>query len=543
MNLRENQKEIERLIALACMMILAACSATPTYKTGEDKSHNNFSLLELSILDLQSKMELGELSSQQITELYLDRILAIDKDGPKLNSVIEINPDALEIAAAMDKERAAGKVRGPMHGIPVMIKDNIDTADQMMTTAGATALIGNYAKEDAFLVKKLRESGAVLLGKTNLSEWANFRSFKSSSGWSSRGGQTNNPYVLDRNPCGSSSGSGAAVSANLCAVTIGTETNGSIVCPSNANGVVGIKPTVGLISRSGVIPISFSQDTAGPMARSVSDAALFLGALVGVDDRDSKSKESAGHSHSDYSQFLNEDGLRGKRIGVWTSKLSMHYGVEPAMESILKRMEEAGAELVDLDEIVPDSGDMGGKSFLRMQYEFKDGLNKYLETASPSSGVKTLADIIAHNRGNEAEAMPYFKMGILELSETRGDLQADEYLAIRDSITDRARKGIDDTLSAHDLDVIFAPTGGPAWCSDPVNGDRGAGGSSSPAAWAGYPIITVPAASVHGLPIGVSFIGSAWSESTLIEIAYGFEQLTQARKVPAFKESLEDTVN
>ncbi|QXD25905.1 amidase [Opitutia bacterium ISCC 51] len=516
------------------ILFLSGCGEPGMEEPGPTASYNEFPLLEASIQELQSKMELGELSSQQITELYLDRILAIDKDGPKLNSVIEINPDALEIAAAMDEERAAGMVRGPMHGIPVMIKDNIDTADQMMTTAGATALIGNYAKEDAFLVKKLRESGAVLLGKTNLSEWANFRSFKSSSGWSSRGGQTKNPYVLDRNPCGSSSGSGAAVSANLCAVTIGTETNGSIVCPSNANGVVGIKPTVGLISRSGVIPISFSQDTAGPMARSVSDAALFMGALVGVDDRDSKSKESAGHSHDDYTQFLNEDGLRGKRIGVWTSKLSMHYGVEPAMESILKRMEEAGAVLVGLDEIVPDSGDMGGKSFLRMQYEFKDGLNKYLETASPSSGVKTLADIIAHNRENEAEAMPYFKMGILELSETRGDLQEDKYLDIRDSITDRTREGIDEAMSSHDLDAIFAPTGGPAWCSDPVNGDRGVGGSSSPCAWAGYPIITVPAASVHGLPLGVSFMGRAWSEGELIEIAYGFEQLTQARKAPEF---------
>ena len=358
------------------ILFLLGCVKPVTQGPLPTMNYNEFPLLEASISELQAKMQSGGMTSREITELYLDRILAIDKDGPRLNSVIEINPEALEIADVLDQERAAGKVRGPMHGIPVMIKDNIDTADKMMTTAGATALIGNYAKEDAFLVKKLRESGAVLLGKTNLSEWANFRSFKSSSGWSSRGGQTNNPYVLDRNPCGSSSGSGAAVSANLCTVTIGTETNGSIVCPSNANGVVGIKPTVGLISRSGVIPISFSQDTAGPMARSVSDAAVFLGTLVGVDDRDSTSKESSGHSHSDYTQFLNEDGLRGKRIGIWTSKLSMHYGVKSAMDSILKRMEEAGAELVNLDEIVPDSGDMGGKSFIRMQYEFKDGLNK-----------------------------------------------------------------------------------------------------------------------------------------------------------------------
>ena len=499
---------------------------------------NSFPLLELSVRDLQEKMESGELTSRQITELYLDRILAIDKNGPKLNSVIEINPDALVIADSMDQERAEGTVRGLMHGIPVMIKDNIDTADEMMTTAGATALLGNYAKEDAFLVKQLRESGAVLLGKTNLSEWANFRSFKSSSGWSSRGGQTRNPYVLDRNPCGSSAGSGAAVSANLCSVTVGTETNGSIVCPSGKNGVVGIKPTVGLISRSGVIPISFTQDTAGPMARSVSDAATLLGALVGVDERDSKSLDSSGHYHSDYTKFLKEDGLKGKRIGVWTSKLAMHYEVKTAMDPILERMEAAGAVLVDLDEIVPGSDDLGGKSFLRMQYEFKDGVNKYLETASPNSGVQTLADIIAFNQENEEEAMPYFKMGILELSESRGDLNEAEYLEIRDSVTNRARKGINDTIKTHQLDAIFAPTGGPAWCSDPINGDNGSGGSSSPCAWAGYPIISVPAAYVHGLPIGVSFMGSAWSEGELIEIAFGFEQLIQARQAPEFKETL-----
>lgn len=527
-------------LPFAGALLLSSCNSPSRTGGAAGGDYNDFPLLEYSISELQEKMVKGELSSRAITEMYLDRIMAIDIDGPNLNSVIEINPDALAIADRMDVERAAGKTRGAMHGIPVMIKDNIDTGDEMMTTAGATALLGNFANEDAFLVQQLRKSGAVLLGKTNLSEWANFRSTRSSSGWSSRGGQTRNPYALDRNPCGSSSGSGAAVSANLCAATIGTETNGSIVCPSAVNGVVGIKPTVGLISRSGVIPISFSQDTAGPMARSVSDAATLLGALVGIDERDSKSRESLGHTHSDYNQFLNRDGLRGKRIGIWKSKLSMHYGVAETMGPVLDKMKEAGAVLVELDEIVPDGGDLGQKSYLRMQYEFKDGLNEYLKTATPTSGVKTLNDVIVYNRENKEEAMTFFKMEILELSETRGDLNEAAYLEIRDTVTDRAREGINDTLSVHNLDAIFAPTGGPAWCSDPINGDRGSGGSSSPSAWAGYPIITVPAASIHGLPIGVSFIGPAWSEGSLIEIAYSFEQITQARRIPEFKDSVPD---
>ena len=521
------------------LLLLLATGCQMTWMKKETAENDSFILMEISIAELQSKMESGELTSRQITEFYLDRILAMDRAGPKLNSVIEINPDALEIADAMDRERMEGTVRGPMHGVPVMIKDNIDTSDRMMTTAGAIALDGNYAKEDAFLVKQLRESGAVLLGKTNLSEWANFRSFKSSSGWSSRGGQTRNPYVLDRNPCGSSSGSGAAVSANLCAVTIGTETNGSIVCPSTANGVVGIKPTVGLISRSGVIPISFSQDTAGPMARSVADAATLLGALVGVDEADSKSVESDGHFQSDYIQYLRKDGLRGKRIGVWKEKLSMHPDVKTAMAPILRELEDAGAVLVELEEIVPDSSDLGEKSFLRMQYEFKDGVNQYLATASPATGVKTLADVIAYNRDHEDSAMPFFKMEILELSHSRGDLTDEKYLEIQHTITERARNGIDGTLDKHQLDAILAPTGGPAWCTDPINGDKFSGGSSSPSAWAGYPIVSVPAAYEHGLPLGVSFFGTAWSEGKLIEIAYAFEQLIQARRSPEFVESID----
>ncbi len=505
----------------------------------EIPSYNDFSLLEMTIPEMQQKMDSGVLTSEQIVQLYLDRIKAIDEEGPQLNSVIEVNPDALEIAKQLDEERQQGNVRGPMHGIPVMIKDNINTADKMMTTAGAAALHGNYAAEDAFLVGQLRASGAVLIGKTNLSEWANFRSTRSSSGWSSRGGQTRNPYVLDRNPCGSSSGSGAAVSANLCAVTIGTETNGSIVCPSTANGVVGIKPTVGLVSRSGVIPISFSQDIAGPMGRTVTDAATFLGALVGVDESDSKSMESDGNFESDYTQFLDSNGLNGKKIGVWRSRFGFHEQVDAELEKALAAMEEQGAVLIDLEEVIEDMNDLWGASGLILEFEFKDGVNKYLESATPSTGVKSLADVIAYNKANESQAMPFFKMEILESSEARGDLDEKEYLNALKLVQNRAREGINGTMDKYDLDAIVAPTGGPAWSIDVVNGDNYGGGSSSPAAWAGYPSISVPAGYVHGLPVGLSFFGKAWSEGELIRLAYAFEQATKIRKAPEFLDSVQ----
>lgn len=521
--------------------ILSSCGTTPEQRseeTPESTNPNAFTLLEMTIPEMQAKMDSGVLSSEQIVQLYLDRIKAIDEEGPQLNSVIEVNPDALEIARNMDTERAEGNVRGPMHGIPVMIKDNINTADKMMTTAGAAALHGNYAAEDAFLVKQLRASGAVLIGKTNLSEWANFRSTRSSSGWSSRGGQTRNPYVLDRNPCGSSSGSGAAVSANLCAVTVGTETNGSIVCPSTANGIVGIKPTVGLVSRSGVIPISFSQDIAGPMGRTVTDAAIFLGALVGVDENDSKSAESEGNYETDYTQFLDINGLQGKKIGVWRSRFGFHEQVDAELEKALAAMEAQGAELIDLEEIIDNMNELWGPSGLILEYEFKDGVNKYLEGATPTTGVKSLADVIAYNEANEAQAMPFFKMEILQSSEARGDLTEKEYLDALKLVQNRARNGINNTMKKHNLDAIVAPTGGPAWCIDVVNGDNFGGGSSSPAAWAGYPNISVPAGYVHGLPVGLSFFGTAWSEGELIRIAYAFEQATQLRKPPEFIDSV-----
>ncbi|MEM9327593.1 MAG: amidase family protein, partial [Bacteroidota bacterium] len=363
------------LLAILYLIVIGCQAPSPNPSTAS-ADYNDFPLLEATIDQLQTKMESGDLTAEEITLLYLERIEAIDNKGPGLNSVIEVNPDALSIAKSLDQERTEGKVRGPMHGIPVLIKDNIDTGDQMMTTAGALALTGNYAEKDAFLVQQLRAAGAVLLGKTNLSEWANFRSTRSSSGWSSRGGQTHNPYYLDRNPCGSSSGSGAALSANLCVVTIGTETNGSIVCPSTSNGVVGIKPTVGLVSRSGVIPISFNQDIAGPMGRTVADAATFLGALTGVDPLDPKSVESSDYALQDYRRFLTEDGLEGKRLGVWKSRLGFHEEVDSVMVKAFQAMEAAGATLVDIDELIPNMNELWGPSSTILEYEFKDGVNK-----------------------------------------------------------------------------------------------------------------------------------------------------------------------
>jgi amidase len=521
-------------IAFLAIVLTSGCGRNETGSNEEV-----FPLLEASIEELATRMESGELSSEAITRLYLERIEKIDRSGPSLNSVIELNPDALSIAKAMDEERRQGKARGALHGIPVMLKDNIDTADRMMTTAGALALEGNYAKKDAFLVERLRASGAVILGKTNLSEWANFRSSRSSSGWSSRGGQTRNPYVLDRNPCGSSSGSGAAVSANLCAVAIGTETNGSIVCPSSANGIVGLKPTVGLVSRSGIIPISYSQDSAGPMGRSVADVAHLLGAIAGVDDADGKSAASREHGHADYSRFLDPEGLKGKRIGVWKSKWDTREDVKSALGSALQALSAAGAELVELDSVIDDIRELYGQGFELMQYEFKDGVNEYLAKASPSTGVRSLGDVIAYNYAHAARTMPYFKMETLESSEEKAGLDDEAYLKAKELVQTRSREGIENTMEEHRLDAILSPTGGPAWCTDLINGDHFGLGSSSPAAWAGYPIITVPAGSVEGLPIGVSFFGRAWSEGELISIAYAFEQVTEARRVPEFMDSID----
>jgi amidase len=493
----------------------------------------DFPLLETTIDQLQLKMGSGEYSSVSITKLYLKRIEAVEKKGPALNAVIEINPDALTIAAAMDAERKAGKVRGPLHGIPVLIKDNINSGDKMMTTAGSLALEGHHAAKDAFIVGQLRAAGAVLLGKTNLSEWANFRSTRSTSGWSSRGGQTRNPYLLARNPSGSSAGSGSAVSANLCVVAIGTETNGSVVSPSSCNGIVGIKPTVGLLSRSGIIPISATQDTAGPMARTVKDAALLLGGLAGVDPDDAVTLESKDKTHSDYTSYLDPNGLRGKRIGVERSFLSNgHEGVLALFQDALTLLKAQGATVVEV-ELLKQLSDANSAEGAVLQFEFKDGLNKYLATASDAR-VRSLTELIAFNRQNASKAMPYFKQETLERSDARGGLDSTEYADALKKLL-MARTIIDDVMHQNQLDAICGTTNGVAPCIDLISGDYRTGpGFSGPAAMAGYPHITVPMGAVMELPVGISFVGGAYTEPQLLGIAYAYEQASKKRAAPGF---------
>ncbi len=493
-----------------------------------------FELDEVSISELQDGMGSGRWTARRITELYLERIEEIDRNGPMLRSVIETNPDALEIADELDRERASGSVRGPLHGIPILVKDNIATHDRMTTTAGSYALEGSIPPADSGVARILRARGAIILGKANLSEWANFRSNRSSSGWSGRGGQVKNPYALDRNPCGSSSGSGAAAAASLCAAAIGTETNGSIVCPSNANGVVGIKPTVGLVSRSRIIPISHTQDTAGPMARTVRDAALVLGGLTGLDSGDEATVASRGNFHTDYAQFLDPDGLRGARIGIAREFFGFHEKVDTLMEGALEEISRRGAILVDPVEIATRR-QMGGPSYQLMLYEFKADLNAYLEALGPEAPVKSLAEIIDFNERNRGREMPYFEQEVFVSAEEKGPLSEAEYGdALADAMRLSRDEGIDATMNEHELDAIITPTGGPAWVTDLVNGDHYVGGSSSPAAISGYPNITVPAGYVFGLPVGISFFGRAWSEPTLLRITYAFEQATQLRVAPSF---------
>lgn len=493
---------------------------------------DNFQFEEITIVELQQGFKNGDYTITDVVQAYLDRIKAIDQNGPHLNSIIQVNPDALKIAEELDKEMAEGKIRGPMHGVPVILKDNIDTHDKMATTAGSRALAGSHALQDSFIVKKLREAGAVILAKANLSEWANFRDSLSSSGWSGVGDQTSNPYIIDRNPCGSSSGSAVAVSANLCMVAIGTETNGSIVCPSTANGIVGIKPTVGLLSRSGIIPISFTQDTPGPMARTITDAAICLGVMTGFDKTDSKTLNSEGKYHTDYTQSLAKDGLMSKRIGWYKKPSGKHYKVDKLMEQTVEYLKSQGVEIVEIKSFTDVN--VGGLSFTVMLYEFKDGLNKYFGSRGPDTPVKSLKELIEFNKVDSVE-LKYFGQSIFEMSEEKGDLETPEYNeALAKMLTAMREEGIDRAMDEHNLDAIIAPTGGPAWKTDHVNGDTFQVGSSSPAAIAGYPNITVPMGFIDGLPVGVSFFGRAWSEPVLIDVAYAYEQGTKHRRVPQF---------
>ncbi len=526
--------------ALALTGGLTSCTKPETEgETAFANAAKPFELDEMTISDLQAGMQSGKYTARSITEMYLERIDEIDKQGPSLNAVIELNPDALSIADKLDNERKENQVRGPMHGIPVIIKDNIDTADKMTTTAGSLALKGSIPGQDSFVAQKLREAGAIILAKANLSEWANFRSSRSTSGWSGRGGQARNPYALDRNPCGSSSGSGVAVAANLCAVAIGTETNGSVVCPSSANGIVGIKPTVGLVGRSGIIPIAHTQDTAGPMARTVSDAAVLLGALTGIDPRDETTKQSEGKSHRDYTQFLDLQGMKGARIGVARNYFGFHDKVDKLMEGAIAAMKEAGAIVVDPADI-ETRRKYGNSGFEVLLYEFKTNLNKYLAGLGNDVAVHSLQELIEFNEANKEAEMPYFGQEILIQAQEKGDLTSPEYKEALEKILRLSRdEGIDATLSKHELDAIVAPTGGPAWVTDWVNGDHFSGGSSSPAARAGYPNITVPAGFVHGLPVGISFFSRAYSEPLLIKLAYSFEQATKHRNPPQFLASVD----
>ena len=493
-----------------------------------------FELDELTIGELQSGVASGKFTAYSLTRKYLDRIDEVDKHGPAINAVIETNPDALPIATELDRERKAKGPRGPLHGIPVLIKDNIDTHDRMTTTAGSLALGGSIPLQDSSVAKKLRDAGAVIMGKTNLSEWANFRSSHSSSGWSGRGGQTKNPYVLDRNPCGSSSGTGAGVSANLAAIGVGTETDGSVVCPSSANSLVGIKPTLGLISRAGIIPIAHNQDTAGPMCRTVTDAAILLSALAGIDARDDVTRASAGKSFADYSKFLDANGLRGARIVVHRKGFGFSDGVDKLMNDCIDIIKQRGAIVIDPADI-PTQGKFDDSELEVLLYEFKADLNSYLASLGPRAPVKSLKEIIDFNEQYRDREMPYFGQDLFVKAQAKGPLTDKAY---RDALAKDQRmsrkEGIDLVMNKNKLDALIAPTGGPAWPTDWLNGDHFTGGYSTASAVAGYPHITVPAGYVFGLPVGISFFGRAWSEPTLIKFAYAFEQATRARRAPQF---------
>ena len=522
-----------RLLSAAifpAILLITACKPSEN-KIIEEKNDLSW-IEEMTIADIQKGYSDKKFTVTDVVNTYLDRIMTIDMSGPQLNSIIEINPDALEIAATLDSEMVAGKTRGPLHGIPVILKDNIDTHDGMPTTAGATALGNSFPYSDSYVAKKLREAGAIIIAKSNLSEWANFRSEVSSSGWSGVGGQTRNPYILDRNPCGSSSGSAVAVSANLCMIAIGTETNGSIVCPANNNGIVGIKPTVGLISRSGIIPISFTQDTPGPMGRTVEDVAIALGTLTGIDSADTKTLLSPGKSYADYTKFLKKDGLRGKRIGLIKKSMGFSGKVDTLMVSTIEYLKANGAEVVEIE--FPKGENYEEASFNVMLYEFKDGLNNYLACNSTGASVKNISQLIEFNKTDTVE-LKYFDQKLLMMADSKGNLETAEYKkALALMLKATREEGIDKIMNQNRLDALMSPTGSPAWKTDLILGDHFVGGSSSLAAISGYPAITVPMGFIENLPVGVTFFGRAWSEPLLLEIAFSYEQGTKHRKAPEY---------
>lgn len=519
-------------LTLLSIILLITCNSPSNKESGNLR--NNDWIEEMTIQQLQKGYAEKKFTVTEIVQTYINRINEIDRNGPALNSIIIVNPDALAIAEELDNELRQGKPRGPMHGVPVILKDNIDTHDKMPNTAGATVLRNSYPDKDSFIAIKLREAGAVILGKANLSEWANFRADVSSSGWSGVGGQTKNPYILDRNPCGSSAGSGVAVSANLCMIAIGTETNGSIVCPSNNNGIVGIKPTVGLLSRSGIIPISFTQDTPGPMGRTVEDVAVALGVMTGIDSSDIKTLASAGKflSGNGYNQYLKTDGVKGKRIGLLKKTMGYSDRVDTLVNETVRWLRANGAEVIDIE--MPEESKYGNASFEVMLYEFKNGLNSYFSSLGDDAPIKDVTSLIEFNKKDSVE-LRYFDQDLLELADKKGDLNSPEYKKALEKMLKATREnGIDKVMNENKLDAIMAPTGSPAWKTDLVLGDHFVGGSSSPAAVAGYPAITVPMGFIENLPTGITFFGKAWSEPVLIEIAYSYEQGTRHRKAPDY---------
>ncbi len=521
---------IKYLYTILLIVLFSCQDNTKPIQQIEETTLKAFPYEEWTILDIQKTLKKGTISSQSLVESYIERIEKVDVGESNLQSVLFLNPDALSIAKKLDKERAEGINRGPLHGIPILLKDNIDTHDKMPCTAGSNALKNSYPLQDSYLVTRLRDAGAIILGKTNLSEWANFRGERSTSGWSAVGGQTKNPYDTTRNPCGSSAGSGVAVSANLCMVAIGTETNGSIVCPANNNGIVGLKPTVGLVSRSGIIPISFTQDTAGPMARTVADAVLTLQAMVGVDSLDSKTLASKDYLNRKYATYLDKDGLKGKRIGIHMPSLGQLSKVDTLFHQAIAIMKTKGAVFVPVESI--QSEETNYLSFQVMLHEYKAGLNDYLATLAKDFPIKTIDDIIVFNKTDSIE-LSFYNQKYLEMAAAKDGLDSNTFKETLSKMLKGSREeGMDRVLEKYDLDAVIAPSGSPAWKTDRTNGDNYLLGSSSPAAQAGYPNISVPMGFVEGLPVGISFFGTAWSEPTLIQIAYAYEQSTKHRKAP-----------